>query len=665
MAAAAKIAALATTAAAVKIGVDAVKAAGNYESSLSQLKQASGATADEMAQMSAKAQELGRSNDFAGVTSADAAKTMTELSKAGLSVKDTLDASKGAMALAKAGNIEFADAAVIAASALNAFGLQGDKANEVADTLAAGANASQAELSDLALGLQQSATVAKQFKLSLNENVTALSLFANNGIKGSDAGTSLKTMLIALSKPSKASANAMKEIGFNAYDAQGKFVGLREMSIRLQRGLAGLTDEQKQNTLATIFGTDAFRAAAVLSDNAGKSYDGMSKSVGKVGAAQEAARAQMGPYERAMEGLNNTLEDLSVQVGTKLLPSVTGFVNFLSGSAITTFNMFSAALSGQAPVLTGLGVGLLAYGAATTGVTAATKAWTMAQAALNLVMKANPVGLLIAGVTGLVAAFVAVTGQTNNSTSATKRLDSARRELAAANDQAKQAEDRLREAQVSAQGAALSVERAQRTYNEAVRQFGPRSLEAREAAYSLKRAQESLGAANRETKAATDGNTSAQQNQANKKAAVVSAESSKRAAFYSTRDAVLGQTGAVKRLGLSLDQLNGKKVSYSVAEITEANYKKEHPNAPFAKNAIGTNYSAGGTTLVGEHGPELVNLPRGAQVHPNYKTRQMQPSGGDTIINLYGNVTNETPQAAEAFWGRIDKQQRLAARGLA
>ncbi|NED60560.1 phage tail tape measure protein, partial [Streptomyces sp. SID10244] len=188
----------------------------------------------------------------------------------------------------------------------------GKDANQVADTLAAGANASQADLADLALGLQQSATVAKQFKLSLNDNVTALSLFANNGIKGSDAGTSLKTMLIALAKPSEAAAGAMEDIGFNAYDASGQFVGLREMSTRLKKSLSGLTDEQKQNALATIFGTDAFRAAAVLADNAGDSYDGMSKKVGEVGAAQKAAAAQMGPYEKSIERLKNTADELSI-----------------------------------------------------------------------------------------------------------------------------------------------------------------------------------------------------------------------------------------------------------------------------------------------------------------------------------------------------------------
>lgn len=319
----------------------ATASAGDLQSSLSQLRQASGATSDQMKQLTDKARQLGKDIDLPGVTASKAAEAMTELAKAGLSVKDTVDASKGVMSLAKAGNLEYAEAATIAASALNAFNMRGSDATKVADALAAGANASQADLGDLALGLQQSATVAKQFKLSINDNVTALALFANNGIRGSDAGTSLKTMLIALANPSKEAAGAMKDIGFNAYDAQGNFVGLREMSTRLNKSLAGLTDQQKQQTLATIFGTDAFRAAAVLSDNAGKSYDGMSESVGKVGAAQQAAAAQQGAYEKAMENFSNAMSDIGITVGEKLLPPLTDFVTMAAENVGPTFDFLS------------------------------------------------------------------------------------------------------------------------------------------------------------------------------------------------------------------------------------------------------------------------------------------------------------------------------------
>lgn len=355
-----------------------VKSAGTFESSLSQLKQVSGATAPEMGKLADTARRLGNDSRFAGVTAQDTAKVMIELSKAGLNVNDTLGATEGVLALAKAGNVEFAEAATIAASALNAFSLRGDQATQVADALAAGANASQAELHDLALGMQQSATVAKQFGLSLNENVTALALFANNGIRGSDAGTSLKTMLIRLAKPSDDAAQAMREMGFNAYDAQGQFVGLREMSLRLAKGLSGMTDEQKQATLATIFGTDAFRAAAILADNAGKSYDSMSAAVGKNGAASQAAAAQLGPYERQLENFKNSVSELALTLGERLLPRATetlkGIEKLVDGfgkldpwlqDAIINVGLFVAAMGPvlfiTGKVVSGIGAMIKAY----------------------------------------------------------------------------------------------------------------------------------------------------------------------------------------------------------------------------------------------------------------------------------------------------------------
>ena len=668
---AAKVAAAATVVAAVAIGTSAVQAAGEYESSLSRLQQASGASADQMSRLSTTALQLGKDSTLAGVSAADAAATMTELAKAGLSVDDTLAAAKGTMSLAKAGNIQFADAATIAASALNAFGMEGKDATKVADTLAAGANASQADLSDLALGLQQSATVAKQFKLSLNENVTALALFANNGIKGSDAGTSLKTMLIALANPSKESADAMKQIGFNAYDANGKFVGLGEMSKRLASSLNGLTDEQKQATLATIFGTDAFRAAAVLADNAGGSYESMSQKVGKVGAAQEAAKAQMGSYERAMEGLRNTASDLSIRLGTALLPTVTSVINYISGSAVPAFDTLSATIQGQIPLLSGMAAGVVAYTMVTGGITLATNLWTAAQAALNLALKANPVGLVVAGATAIITAYISATNETHKNADSTQRLSDARNALKTATDSAKQAEDQLTGAQMTAQGASLGVERAQRTYNDAVAQYGPNSLEAREAAYNLQRAQDTLKDANDRVKQATDENKNKQQELADKKEALKSAEAEKVKALDGTRQQLyLNRDEATGLIG-TLDRLNGRTVTYNVVgKVDNAEAAKKagySTGAPFA-HAIGTSYAPGGLTMVGENGPELMRVPQGAQVYPNYQSRNMTADsvgGGGTVVQIYGNITNETPEAANAFWSRVDQTQRLAARGMA
>lgn len=334
---------------ALAAGVASVKMAGDYEQGLNIFKSVSGATAQQMAMVAAKARELGQDASLPGVSARDAANAMTELSKAGLSVNDTLAASKGVMSLAKAGQIDVADAATIAAQALNAFKLKGSDAGKVADVLANGANASATDIRGLSLGLQQSAAVASQFGVSLEDTVTTLGLFANRGMQGSDAGTSLKTMLISLANPSKKAANLMHELGINAYDASGKFVGMRQLAQNLQNGLKGLSEEQKQQALATIFGTDAFRAAAFLADSAGKSYDDMSKAVGRSGAAMDLAKAQNSGFNGALDNLKSTLETVGTDVGMKLLPPLTKLIKELANSGI--IEAFGAALTALTPII--------------------------------------------------------------------------------------------------------------------------------------------------------------------------------------------------------------------------------------------------------------------------------------------------------------------------
>lgn len=334
---------------ALAAGVASVKMAGDYEQGLNIFKSVSGATAQQMAMVAAKARELGQDASLPGVSARDAANAMTELSKAGLSVNDTLAASKGVMSLAKAGQIDVADAATIAAQALNAFKLKGSDAGKVADVLANGANASATDIRGLSLGLQQSAAVASQFGVSLEDTVTTLGLFANRGMQGSDAGTSLKTMLISLANPSKKAANLMHQLGINAYDASGKFVGMRQLAQNLQNGLKGLSEEQKQQALATIFGTDAFRAAAFLADSAGKSYDDMSKAVGRSGAAMDLARAQNSGFNGALDNLKSTLETVGTDIGMKLLPPLTKIIKELANSGI--IEAFGAALTALTPII--------------------------------------------------------------------------------------------------------------------------------------------------------------------------------------------------------------------------------------------------------------------------------------------------------------------------
>ena len=273
--------AAASTTAFSMLGGSILQSVGDFQQGMSVFQQISGATADEMTRVQAKAKDLGNDIRLPGVSAKTAADAMTELAKAGLSVNDTLDASRGVLALAKAGQLDTAQAAEITANALLAFNLRGTEATRVADLLAAAANASSSDVSGIGQSMAQVSAVAAQTKRPVEDVVTQIALLANQGIKGSDAGTSLKTMLMALTPKSKEAAEAMSALGINAYDAQGKMKSTREIIGMYSEKLAKMTDEQRDQTLQTIFGSDAMRAASILIRGGTAEYDKMSASVTK------------------------------------------------------------------------------------------------------------------------------------------------------------------------------------------------------------------------------------------------------------------------------------------------------------------------------------------------------------------------------------------------
>ena len=297
----------------------------SYEQMMAQLGAVSGATEAEMDSLSAKARELGSSVDLPTASASDAAAAMLELSKGGLSVEQSMSAAKGTLQLAAAAQIEAADAAEIQSQALNTFGLAGSDAARVADILANTANAASGEITDFAQGMAQTGLPAKALGISIEDTSTALGIFANNGMKGSDAGTSLKTMLISLTSPSKQQAAALKELGVVAFDAQGQFVGLETISGQLAAASGRMTTEQYNAATATAFGTDAVRAATAFAAAGAEGFDQMASAVTRQGGAAELAAAQTEGLEGAMGLLTNVVEEAQLELFERLSPSLQDF----------------------------------------------------------------------------------------------------------------------------------------------------------------------------------------------------------------------------------------------------------------------------------------------------------------------------------------------------
>ena len=299
--------------AATALGVAAIKMAADFDASMSTVQANTGASADEMNQLRQAAIDAGADTIYSATESADA---INELGKAGLSTSDILSGGlSGALNLAASDGMAVGDAAELMATTLKQFNLTGAQSSQVADALAAGAGKAVGSAHDLGLALNQAGMVSHSFGISMQETTGTLAAFANSGMIGSDAGTSLKTMLISLANPSTKAANLMKELGINAYDAQGNFIGLSGLAGMLKDKLSGLSQEQRNQALATIFGTDAIRAANVLYEQGAEGIDGWTKAVSESGFAAEQAAAKNNNLKGDLENLSGSFESLMISLG--------------------------------------------------------------------------------------------------------------------------------------------------------------------------------------------------------------------------------------------------------------------------------------------------------------------------------------------------------------
>lgn len=318
----------------------AVGAAASFEQQLSAISAVSGATGEEMATLKGLALDLGKSTSF---SASEAANGIEELVKAGVSIEDVMGgAASASLSLAAAGAIGVGEAAAIASNAMNAFSLKGEDLGHVADVIAGAANASAISVNDFKFSLAAVGSVASAAGLGFDDTAVAIAELGQAGIKGSDAGTSLKSFIAGLTPSSKSATTAMKELGLITADganqfftAEGKMKSMAEIQQLLQDSTKDLTAEQKLMKLETIFGSDAIRAAAVLAKEGSEGYDKMAGSMSKV-TAEMVATERLNNRAGSWEQLKGSVETLAITFGMAFLPmlkgaadGVTGFINTL------------------------------------------------------------------------------------------------------------------------------------------------------------------------------------------------------------------------------------------------------------------------------------------------------------------------------------------------
>lgn len=295
-------------------GIAAWKYGAEFDGSMRQVQAASGATAKQMDALTKAAKDMGYNSQY---SAQEAAQAMLELAKSGITpAQIKAGALATTMKLAAAGGLQLEAAATAVANALNTFGLKAAQANQVANALAGGANASSASVESLQQGLAQVGAGAVNAGLSLQETVGVLSAFANRGIQGSDAGTSLKTMLQRLIPTTDKAAEAMDKYNLSFVDGKGNFDDITTVAQKLQDRLGGLSEAQRNAALQAIFGSDATRAATVLmreGEDGIREYIKATKdktAAGKMAAAQENSDA--GKTRKAMAALKTAAIDIQV-----------------------------------------------------------------------------------------------------------------------------------------------------------------------------------------------------------------------------------------------------------------------------------------------------------------------------------------------------------------
>ncbi|QNA92699.1 MULTISPECIES: phage tail tape measure protein [unclassified Microbacterium] len=339
----------------------AAKASADFDAQMSNVQASTHESAANMDLLRQAALDAGEATVFSATESAQA---IEEMAKAGVSTADILGGGlTGALDLAAAGGLDVATAAGIAATALKQFNLNGSEMSHVADLLAAGAGKAMGDVTDLSQALNQSALVAKQTGLSIEETTAGLSAFAAQGLLGSDAGTSFKSMLQSLNPTSAQAAELMERYNLQAYDAQGNFVGLAEYAGKLKAGLSGLSTEQQNATLKTIFGADAVRAATVLYQQGSEGITEWTQAVDDQGYAASTAAMRLDNLKGDVEALGGAFETALIDTGSTANDTLRTMVQALTG-LIGMYNDLPAPVQGTVMALGGAAAAVALTGGA-------------------------------------------------------------------------------------------------------------------------------------------------------------------------------------------------------------------------------------------------------------------------------------------------------------
>ena len=408
---------LPVTATVTALGTASVKTAADFEAAMSKVAAVSGAIGSDLEALTKKAREMGSKTKF---SASEAAEAMNYMAMAGWKIEDMLSGIEGIMNLAAASGEDLATTSDIVTDALTAFGLSVQDSGHFADVLAAASSNANTNVSMMGETFKYCAPIAGALGFSVEDTAEAIGLMANAGIKSTQAGTSLRTIMTNLSGEVKICGENIGEVTVATTNADGSMRDLSDILADCRTAFSGLSESEKAAAAESLVGKNAMSGFLALM-NAGEGD--IAKLSGAIdncnGAAQSMADTMNNNLEGQLTILKSQLQELAISFGEVLLPAVKSIVSFLQGfinvlnsmpdgmkQTIVTIALVAAALG---PVLIIIGKVISAVGTIMTivpKVAGVIKAVQGAFAALNATMLANPIVLIIAAIAALVAAFI-------------------------------------------------------------------------------------------------------------------------------------------------------------------------------------------------------------------------------------------------------------------
>lgn len=290
----------------------AVKVGSDFEAAMSKVEAISGATAEQMDALTQKAKDMGASTKFSATESAEAFQYMA---MAGWDSAQMIDGIGGIMNLAAADGLDLATTSDIVTDALTAFGLAASDSTHFADVLATASSNANTNVAMLGESFKYVAPVAGAMNYSVEDVSKALGLMANASVKGSMAGTTLKTSLARMAAPTDKMAKAMEQYGISLTDSEGNMKSLDDVMKNLRKSLGGLSEDEQTAAASTIFGKEAMAGMLAIINASEQDYNKLSDAIANAdGTAQRMADTMNNNLQGKVTLAKSALEGLGIQI---------------------------------------------------------------------------------------------------------------------------------------------------------------------------------------------------------------------------------------------------------------------------------------------------------------------------------------------------------------